>query len=771
MTTDALNVKITGESSSFTAAISNAKKETVEFGNVAAENANKAERAFSNFKSTIIGLGIGQAIKTSITDAMNALEGESLFEVSLGGYADKARDWSNQLSNSLGLDPYALRKNVGTLYNMTSSMGLTKDASYELATGLAQLGEDMASFYNLSSEEAFTKLRSGLTGEAEPLKALGILVDEQTIKQVAYRTGIAKTGEELTQQEKVLARYRAILEQTGNAQGDLARTMDSPANQLRRTLNEIHIASVEFGSSLMPLVQVGLPIFREVISDVAPVAKTAATGIGTISSALTLLENPAARGIAYTGLAVAAISKLNASLGSTATGLLLIGSVLTYIIGKYSTAEQEAEAVVSTTMEGATESTDQAKESADELNGSYNELGKTIKGMIAPFDTVTKLSSGSTSGVFAAQFAGAEDTANAAADAVANYEAALNSLGNADYSVNVGIDLSSVDWQALKDDLNSLKNDITDVFSSDEDKRYQALKNLTDRIKELFGSEWTGFWQDVGEDIFNAFNDFGSEESYQALYNLNERIKSIPFMDTFQNIGKSFGEGLANISSGIEAFLSGDFERAGELFNTAMDKGADVVTDIVDNTFLGKMTGVPGQIVKWAAQTSKDFREADLSLYTIASNEGQKPAQIAKEREDNLYSQLSEMEETVKFYITTGVAPETALTMAKQDYYDSASMFGGEFVEWYQTLPESERFEGKVQGWAEEINATASTSKSNISTPMSAEDFNAISQGLPNAGFTGPIQIHNIIELDGDKVGENVTNYQDGQVSVTNGKQ
>lgn len=753
MTTDALNVKITGESSSFTAAISNAKKETVEFGNVATENANKAERAFSNFKSTIIGLGIGQAIKTSITDAMNALEGESLFEVSLGGYADKARDWSNQLSNSLGLDPYALRKNVGTLYNMTSSMGLTKDASYELATGLAQLGEDMASFYNLSSEEAFTKLRSGLTGEAEPLKALGILVDEQTVKQVAYRTGIAKTGEELTQQEKVLARYRAILEQTGNAQGDLARTMDSPANQLRRTLNEIHIASVEFGSSLMPLVQVGLPIFREIVSDVAPVAKTAATGIGAVSSALTLLENPAARGIAYTGLAVAAISKLNASLGSTATGLLLIGSVLTYIIGKYSTAEQEAEAVVSTTMEGATESTDQAKESADELNGSYNELGKTIKGMIAPFDTVTKLSSGSTSGVFAAQFAGAEDTANAAADAVANYEAALNSLGNADYSVNVGIDLSSVDWQALKDDLNSLKNDITDVFSSDEDKRYQALKNLTDRIKELFGAEWTGFWQDVGEDIFNAFNDFGSEESYQALYNLNERIKSIPFMDTFQNIGKSFGEGLANISAGIEAFLSGDFERAGELFNTAMDKAGETVIDVVDKTPLGGFLGLPGQFVKGVAM------------------DRQKAATIAQEKEAGHYATLSEMEESIKFYITTGVAPEMALTMAKQDYYDSSSMFGGEFVEWYQTLPESERFEGKVQGWAEEINATTSTSKSNISTPMSAEDFNAISQGLPNAGFTGPIQIHNIIELDGDKVGENVTNYQDGQVSVTNGKQ
>ena len=768
-TTDKLNVQLTADSSSFNSAITAAERNARQFGDTAHASANKASSAFLNLKSTIIGLGLGQALKTSLTDAMNAAESESLFAVSLGGYADKAREWSTQLSDALGLDPYALRKNVGTLYNMTTSMGLTKDASYELSTGLAQLGEDMASFYNLSSEEAFTKLRSGLTGEAEPLKALGILVDEQTIKQVAYRTGIAKTGEELTQQEKVLARYRAILEQTGNAQGDLARTMDSPANQLRRTLNEIHIASVEFGSSLMPLVQTGLPIFRQIVADISPVAKTAATGISTISTALNLLENPAARGIAYTGLAVAAISKLNASLGSTATGLMLIGSILTYIIGKYSTAEQEADAVVSTALDGATASSDDAKKSADDLNASYSELGKTIKGVVAPFDTITKLSGGSSSGVFASQFAGVEETAISATEAVANYEDALASITGSDYNATVGIDWSAVDWQALKNDLDELENDITKVFTGDEKERYEGLVSLTDKIEELFGTEWTTFWQDVGSDIFGAFNDFGSEESYDALYNLNERIKSIPFMQTFQDIGKSFGEGLADITAGIEKFLSGDFSGAEELFNAAMNKGNEVIADVVDKSPLGKFTGFAGQAFKWASQTATDFANADLDLYTIASNEGQKAVRIAQEEEAGHYVTLSEMEAAIKTYLSQGKSAEMALSLAKQDFYDPTSMLGGDFVEWYQKLPENEKLDGKVQGWAAELQKTVDVS--NINTPATASDIYSIMQNMPGAGFTGPIQIHNFVELDGDKIGESVTTYQDGQTNTTNGRQ
>lgn len=215
--------------------------------------------AFSKLKSGIVALGIGKVIKDSIMSGMNAVESDNLFETSLGNMADDVRAWSNEVGDALGLNAVAMRKNTGVIYNMTTSMGLAEDNALKMSKGITLLTEDMASFYNLSSEEAFNKLRAGLTGETEPLKALGILVDENTIKQVAYQHGIAQTGAELTQQQKVLARYVAILKQTGNAQGDLARTIDSPANQLRILKNQVVQLGMAFGNLLLPVIKAVLP--------------------------------------------------------------------------------------------------------------------------------------------------------------------------------------------------------------------------------------------------------------------------------------------------------------------------------------------------------------------------------------------------------------------------------------------------------------------------------------------------------------------------------
>ena len=215
--------------------------------------------AFSKLKTGIVALGIGKVIADSITAGMNAVESDSLFDTSLGAMADDVRSWSDEISNALGLSAVAMRKNTGVIYNMTTSMGIANDNALKMSKGITLLAEDMASFYNLDSAEAFNKIRAGITGETEPLKALGILVDENTIKQVAYQQGIAQTGAELTQQQKVLARYVAILQQTGNAQGDLARTINSPANQLRILKNQVSQLGMAFSNLLLPMLQAVLP--------------------------------------------------------------------------------------------------------------------------------------------------------------------------------------------------------------------------------------------------------------------------------------------------------------------------------------------------------------------------------------------------------------------------------------------------------------------------------------------------------------------------------
>ena len=259
MTVDELQVLITANTNELRKELNKANKNISGLQKSASKSTGGVTTAFKKLKTGIIALGIGKVIKDSITMGMDAIESDSLFETSLGKSADAVRSWSDEVSNTLGLNAVAMRKNTGVIYNMTSSMGVAEDNALKMSKGISLLSEDMASFYNLDSAEAFNKLRAGLTGETEPLKALGILVDENTVKQVAYSEGIAQNGAELTQRQKVMARYVAILKQTGNAQGDLARTINSPSNQLRILKQQVTNLGIAFSNFLMPIISAVLP--------------------------------------------------------------------------------------------------------------------------------------------------------------------------------------------------------------------------------------------------------------------------------------------------------------------------------------------------------------------------------------------------------------------------------------------------------------------------------------------------------------------------------
>lgn len=239
-------------------------------------------RAAKLFVGAFVIKGMINIGKASVEMANDVVESEQLFSVSMKGMADEARKWSDDLSGSLGLNAYNLRRNVGTFNTMFMSMGLGTQAAYDMSTSLVQLAEDMASFYNVDPEEMFTKLRAGITGETEPLKRLGIMVDEQTVKQYALSEGISTTGKELTQTEKLMARYAAIMGQTSNAQGDLARTIDSPVNQIRLLNNQLDMAKIALGQAFMPIQTVVLPI----LTALANAATTAAQALAYLMGSL-----------------------------------------------------------------------------------------------------------------------------------------------------------------------------------------------------------------------------------------------------------------------------------------------------------------------------------------------------------------------------------------------------------------------------------------------------------------------------------------------------
>ena len=239
-----------------------AKRELTGFSGAVEKNAQQLRKigiGLTAVGATITGIG-GIALKM----AMDVTESENLFDVAMGDMGASAREFSIRLRDELGLNEFKIRENIGVLFQMTSAMGISRDSAFQMATGLTELSQDMASFFNLKPEEAFLKIQSGIVGEIEPLRRLGILVDETTTKNALMTAGLIEQGDELSQQQKVIGRYLAILEQTTNAQGDLARTIDSPINQLRVLRSQIEALLITIGNQLIPIVTPLIQKFTEV---------------------------------------------------------------------------------------------------------------------------------------------------------------------------------------------------------------------------------------------------------------------------------------------------------------------------------------------------------------------------------------------------------------------------------------------------------------------------------------------------------------------------
>ena len=266
MTVDELQVLITAQTSKFNSEIAKVQSQISGLDKNVKNTSTNMTKSFGSLAAKVISVGaIIKATASSITRAMNFIEDENLFQVSMGKWADATRDWSNEVQNSVGVSAAWLRKYSGVMTNMTASMGLAQDQAVQLGRGVALLSNDIASFYNISAESAFEKIQSAMAGMPRPLQELGIMVRDSEVKQTAYANGIARTGEELNTQQKALATYLAILQRTSNAQGDLARTINSPANQMRMLKTSIIDLGVAIGTMFQPLLSVVLPVLNAIV--------------------------------------------------------------------------------------------------------------------------------------------------------------------------------------------------------------------------------------------------------------------------------------------------------------------------------------------------------------------------------------------------------------------------------------------------------------------------------------------------------------------------
>lgn len=190
-----------------------------------------------------IYLGAKQTLSTlkeMTNESIKYTETVNLFNVSMGKgleglnqYYEKAIDFQERLEEKLGVNIEESMRYQALFNSMTKSMGLSADYAYILSENMTKLGYDLASLYNIDTENAMTKLRAGLAGQTEPLRELGLDITEQSLRPIAQSLGITESIRNMSQAEKTVLRYIAVLKQAQVAQGDFARTMESPANQLR----------------------------------------------------------------------------------------------------------------------------------------------------------------------------------------------------------------------------------------------------------------------------------------------------------------------------------------------------------------------------------------------------------------------------------------------------------------------------------------------------------------------------------------------------------
>lgn len=263
------------------------KSTTARNGNLAASNAAtiKSYTSLSSvFKDARVRLAalyvtlyrVSDFLGDCLVSSNEYVENINLFTVAMGDYADEAYEYAQKVNSLLGIDVSEWIRFQGVFKQITTGFGVAAEKSNIMSKNLTQIGYDIASFFNISTEDAMEKVESGISGELEPLRRLGYALDAATLQQIAYDNGITQNINTMTQAQKSQLRYIAIMQQSTNAMGDMARTIITPANSIRILQQQIeqlkraigNIVSV-FAVKLIPYVQVLIRLLTDAANAIA----------------------------------------------------------------------------------------------------------------------------------------------------------------------------------------------------------------------------------------------------------------------------------------------------------------------------------------------------------------------------------------------------------------------------------------------------------------------------------------------------------------------
>lgn len=269
--------------------------------------------------------------RSAFIAAMDAEELRSAFNVTFGKNGAMMEDWAQKTGAAIGRTNVELMGAANTFGIFFNQADPAKSAA--MSQQFAMLAQDLSSFYNVDPGTALEKLRSGLTGESEPLRDFGVFMTEAAVKAQALKMGLKPINGELTEQQKIMARAGLIMAQTSAAQGDLARTSSSTSNQLRASESAWQNMSLIVGQQLIPALTPLIQAFTGIIQQFALLSPETRKWIVIVGGAAAVL-GPVLVGVASVAGAITTLAPIIVSVAGFFTAALpIIGGAMAGIVG------------------------------------------------------------------------------------------------------------------------------------------------------------------------------------------------------------------------------------------------------------------------------------------------------------------------------------------------------------------------------------------------------------------------------------------------------
>lgn len=452
-------------------------------------------------------------------------EVQNVVDVTFTTMSDKVNEFAKNAMTSAGLSETMAKQYVGTFGAMSKSFGFSEAQAYDMSTALTQLTGDVASFYNISQDLAYIKLKSVFTGETETLKDLGVVMTQSALDQYALANGYGKTTSAMTEQEKVALRLKFVTSQLSAASGDFARTSGSWANQVRVMQLQIQSLKATVGQGL-------INIFTPVIKVINILLAKLATVANAFKSFTELITG-------------------NKSSGQTgASGAGLSGTDLSATEDAYSNAADGANSLA--------DATQNVTDSTNDSTGALKKQTKALKKNIAPFDELKVIGKE------------AADAISGATKTPAVADTGIGDIGNVDYGKLADVSDEADKATSAVGKLAKKLKELGDIFKGGF---FEGLGDYKPMLNELISD--LGNIKKYLTDIFTDpdVQKAASEFSKKVVKNLGKIAGSIA------KVGLTLATALVG---GIESYLSKNVERIKKFIIKMFDVSGEIADEIGD---------------------------------------------------------------------------------------------------------------------------------------------------------------------------------------------